>query len=970
MQLKDRINCIKSFILRYKYQSLILLVSFISVYWLDGHVLFFWDSMLPLNGLKDSYFSSYIWDQLNGLGQVQFINQYGSYTYVYGILEIVTGGNITLVQTVIVYILLSVSGLSFFVLVNFLLSFGKYSKKSAEPVAFSGSLVYMFNYFTAVMFSQLSPIWFLYSFVPLAVYFYIKGFINSMFGKPYWKEVLYFSLTLNIMSAGLWESPYDAYFILILIFSPYVFSGVFSEVDYIKYHRRKTSFVLLLTFFAIMTNLWWIPHLFTQTIASTASYSLSGSHLTVLNSEFLVSNEYPLKWLSVIALFPQQLQPPGNLWLWTFSMNNIFFISLAIFIVALLYLPTIISKNSGFLKSKHIVFVTLIFVYFALQGVNPLNRTLYAYLVSINFPFIGELYATSFIFIAVPIVLMYSLLFSNTIFILLGLKIPIIRNNTKLINRLKFFKISIAMKSKLKSIAVVILVLLVVLIYPWYLWSQNIQQSYIYEDKSIASSVVPIPSYFYNMSSYIYKYSGHSDVLVLPLTDDFFSVNLSKNTTIADDSYMGYLFGVPTIFRDRANYSMSIYEATSIASNELSYILNVYNIKYIILNTAISHSVPFIMQYNISFLKEVLNSDRNIIHIQNYGPFELYQNLKYNGIICIGIPSAGNPNIFNTIHLNASGIRDIYWNSYFNGKAFSSISNSSISLSYNITNTTKYSPIDFVLSLREPINITKYLFMSLSLRVSKNINLQIYSKTRFSFTDKFGYTILQSLNDTSGLFNPPNFTRSLPQGKTITITVPFIDQTTDNSYSHLSNPVNGSLLTWFIVSVYPTIPTNASGFVNILSINFTEAYHGAPWMFYGNFLSSNHIETNFLNSSYKNFSLNNTKISYIERSPTDYIVHIYNSSSPFALMLKQTYNKDWQAKLLSSGAILIQHFEADSYANGWIVNKTGNFTIELSFSQQKIYNFTGYISIISLLFSLLLLMLSAVNNEIKKRKNT
>ena len=169
MQLKDRINCIKSFILRYKYQSLILLVSFISVYWLDGHVLFFWDSMLPLNGLKDSYFSSYIWDQLNGLGQVQFINQYGSYTYVYGILEIVTGGNITLVQTVIVYILLSVSGLSFFVLVNFLLSFGKYSKKSAEPVAFSGSLVYMFNYFTAVMFSQLSPIWFLYSFVPLAL---------------------------------------------------------------------------------------------------------------------------------------------------------------------------------------------------------------------------------------------------------------------------------------------------------------------------------------------------------------------------------------------------------------------------------------------------------------------------------------------------------------------------------------------------------------------------------------------------------------------------------------------------------------------------------------------------------------------------------------------------------------------------------------------------------------------------------
>lgn len=68
-------------------------------------------------------------------------------------------------------------------------------------------------------------------------------------------------------------------------------------------------------------------------------------------------------------------------------------------------------------------------------------------------------------------------------------------------------------------------------------------------------------------------------------------------------------------------------------------------------------------------------------------------------------------------------------------------------------------------------------------------------------------------------------------------------------------------------------------------------------------------------------------INYTEVSSTHYRVMIKEASSPFSLVLNNTYDNLWQARIEKD--IVTQHFIANGFANGWFIDKRGNFSIEI-----------------------------------------
>ena len=94
----------------------------------------------------------------------------------------------------------------------------------------------------------------------------------------------------------------------------------------------------------------------------------------------------------------------------------------------------------------------------------------------------------------------------------------------------------------------------------------------------------------------------------------------------------------------------------------------------------------------------------------------------------------------------------------------------------------------------------------------------------------------------------------------------------------------------------------------------------------------------------------NASITYNKINPNQYIVHV-NSSQPFYLVLSQSYDNGWVATINGQQIPDQCHFTANSYANGWYINKTGTYTLTLEFKPQNLFYVGAAISIVTMIMS-------------------
>lgn len=94
----------------------------------------------------------------------------------------------------------------------------------------------------------------------------------------------------------------------------------------------------------------------------------------------------------------------------------------------------------------------------------------------------------------------------------------------------------------------------------------------------------------------------------------------------------------------------------------------------------------------------------------------------------------------------------------------------------------------------------------------------------------------------------------------------------------------------------------------------------------------------FLIEHISNHTLTTPSISSIKVNPTQYLVHVKGATGPYILELNQHYDPRWQSSVAGSD----RHVEINSYANGWYIDKTGDYDVVLSYGPQKIF-YTGMI---------------------------
>lgn len=87
------------------------------------------------------------------------------------------------------------------------------------------------------------------------------------------------------------------------------------------------------------------------------------------------------------------------------------------------------------------------------------------------------------------------------------------------------------------------------------------------------------------------------------------------------------------------------------------------------------------------------------------------------------------------------------------------------------------------------------------------------------------------------------------------------------------------------------------------------------------------------------------EISFKKINSTAYEVIIKNAQNPFAIVLSESFNPNWQ--LISDGKIVKDHFKINGFANAWYLNKNGDYQVRIEFAPQKYYIFGIILSLVT-----------------------
>lgn len=109
------------------------------------------------------------------------------------------------------------------------------------------------------------------------------------------------------------------------------------------------------------------------------------------------------------------------------------------------------------------------------------------------------------------------------------------------------------------------------------------------------------------------------------------------------------------------------------------------------------------------------------------------------------------------------------------------------------------------------------------------------------------------------------------------------------------------------------------------------------------------------------YKTNEPRYQSLKLNPILYKVHIYKSDSPILLILLQNYDIYWSAYIIKGDKRIKipdeYHFIVNGFANGWYINKTGSFEMELYYEPQKYYEIGLIISKIAFATCLIILVI-------------
>lgn len=109
----------------------------------------------------------------------------------------------------------------------------------------------------------------------------------------------------------------------------------------------------------------------------------------------------------------------------------------------------------------------------------------------------------------------------------------------------------------------------------------------------------------------------------------------------------------------------------------------------------------------------------------------------------------------------------------------------------------------------------------------------------------------------------------------------------------------------------------------------------------------------------------NAKVRYRKLSPVSYVIDVENAKGSIDLYFLQGFHTSWEAYIGSEK--ITNHQEVFSYANGWKINKEGNFQVIIKYAQDETYNAGKMVAFTGV--SLLLLVTAGYLLKMRKRSS-
>jgi len=110
------------------------------------------------------------------------------------------------------------------------------------------------------------------------------------------------------------------------------------------------------------------------------------------------------------------------------------------------------------------------------------------------------------------------------------------------------------------------------------------------------------------------------------------------------------------------------------------------------------------------------------------------------------------------------------------------------------------------------------------------------------------------------------------------------------------------------------------------------------------------------------------ELTYIKISPTKYNIRIKNSQNPFILVYSASFNTGWEI-IFPDGIKAKKHFLANSFANGWLIERSGDYDLTLNFTLQDGLNTDSLISIISVTIGSLIVLFGLARRKFNDHVN-
>lgn len=90
-------------------------------------------------------------------------------------------------------------------------------------------------------------------------------------------------------------------------------------------------------------------------------------------------------------------------------------------------------------------------------------------------------------------------------------------------------------------------------------------------------------------------------------------------------------------------------------------------------------------------------------------------------------------------------------------------------------------------------------------------------------------------------------------------------------------------------------------------------------------------------------------IIYKQVDVTKYHLSIKNAKGPYVLIFKEKFDSNWRIYLDKKEIFKESHFLIDSYANGWLADKTGDYDLWVEYYPQRLFRKGVALTIVSLI---------------------